>query len=311
MTLSGTPRHVPVLLQEVVEGLRPAPGGRYIDGTVGLAGHARALLAASAPDGRLLAIDRDPEALAIARRELVEFGDRVTFARGQFRDLAELARRAGMDGCDGILLDLGVSSLQLDRPERGFSFREEGPLDMRMGPDAPTTAEEIVNAWPEEEVARLIGEYGEERRARRVARAIVAARPIRTTTELADVVARAVGRTRRIHPATRTFQAIRIAVNDELGSLEAALPQAVGLLRPGGRLAVIAFHSLEDRVVKRFIARESRDCVCPPRVPVCVCGHPATLTPITKKPVRATADEVARNPRSRSARLRIAERLQT
>ena len=303
--------HVPVLLDEVLAGLRLAPGQNVVDGTVGMGGHARGILERTAPDGRLLGIDRDPNALAVAAEELAEFGSRAVLRRGEFRHLGEIVAEAGLGRVDGVLLDLGVSSLQLDRPERGFSFQEEGPLDMRMDPSAPLTAEEIVNQWPADELADLIYAYGEERHSRRVARAIVAARPLRTTGELARAVSRAVGgRSGGIHPATRTFQALRIAVNAELESLEEVLPQAVALLRPGGRLAVIAFHSLEDRIVKQFMAREARDCICPPRLPVCVCGHQATLRPVTRKPLRATEAEVARNPRSRSARLRIAERLE-
>jgi len=292
-----------------MDGLRPVPRGRYIDATVGMGGHARGLLERSAPDGRLLALDRDPEALDLARRRLAPYEGRAVFVCGKFGDLREHAVRAGFDSVQGILLDLGVSSLQLDRAERGFSFQADGPLDMRMGPDAETNAATIVNEWPESEVARIIYEYGEERRSRRIARAICSARPIETTGQLAEVVAGAAGHSGRIHPATRTFQAIRIAVNDELGSLSRALPQAVELLSPGGRVAVISFHSLEDRIVKRFFARESRDCICPPRIPQCVCGHRATVSLVTKKPIVATQEEVLRNPRSRSARLRIAERL--
>ena len=289
--------------------LQPASGQDLIDGTVGLGGHARGLLERTAPHGRLLGIDRDPEALDIARVELAEFGERAVLCEGEFRRLAALAREAGFGPVDGILLDLGMSSLQLGRPERGFSFQEEGPLDMRMSPQAELTAAEIVNEWPAEELAHVVYQYGEERHSRRVARAIVAARPLHTTRDLARVVARAVGRVPRgIHPATRTFQALRIAVNAELESLEEVLPQAVALLKPGGRLAVISFHSLEDRIVKQFVVRESKDCVCPPRMPVCVCHHVATLTRVSRRPLQATPEEVAGNPRSRSARLRIAER---
>jgi len=311
--------HTPVLLQETMAWLQPRPGGLYIDGTIGMGGHAEAILERSSPDGRLLAIDRDPQALDLAQQRLAAFGDRVVFERARFDAMAEVAARHGFAGVQGVLLDLGVSSLQLSDAERGFSFQQEGPLDMRMGPDAPATADEIVNTWPEVELARIIYTYGEERRSRRVARAIVAARPLRTTLDLATVVARAVGRggrtsggrspRERIHPATRTFQALRIAVNGELEALEAALPQAVALLAPGGRLAVIAFHSLEDRIVKQFMARESTDCVCPPRQPQCTCGHRATVRRLTRKPVMADDAEIARNPRSRSARLRVAERL--
>jgi 16S rRNA (cytosine1402-N4)-methyltransferase len=302
-------RHLPVLYQEVLLWLIPKAGEAYIDATVGLGGHAVGILERSSPDGTLLAIDADPLVLRHARQRLAGYGGRVVYVQGRHVDLAQVARRHGFDRVAGILVDLGVSSPQLDDPARGFSFQEDGPLDMRMGPDAEVTADEIVNAWPEQDVARIIREFGEERHARRVARAICARRPIRSTGELADIVARVVGRRQRIHPATRTFQALRIAVNDELASLRSALPQAVELLAPGGRLAVIAFHSLEDRIVKRFIVRESRDCVCPPGVPECVCGHVASLRRLTKKPIRPNDEEVTLNPRSRSARMRVAERV--
>ncbi len=302
--------HIPVLYDEVMVGLQPAPGRDWIDGTVGLGGHARGLLERSGPGGRLLGIDRDGEALEHAAAELAEFGERAVLREGEFRHLAGLADAAGFRAVDGVLLDLGVSSLQLDRPERGFSFQADGPLDMRMSGQGGLTAADIVNQWSADELADVIYRYGEERRSRRVARAIMAARPLRTTQDLARVVAGAVGgRSGGIHPATRTFQALRIAVNAELESLEEALPQAVALLRPGGRMAVISFHSLEDRIVKQFMARESRDCICPPRLPVCVCGHVATLEVVTRKPQRASEGEVERNPRSRSARLRVASRL--
>ncbi len=303
------PQHLPVLLHEVLEWLQPVTRGCYIDATLGLGGHAAAILRASAPDGRLLGLDADPQALAIAGRTLAEFGSRVVLAQGRHTELANLARAHGFGAAQGVLFDLGVSSLQLDDAARGFSFREDGPLDMRMGPDGALTADEIVNTWPEGELSRILFEYGEERFARRVARAICAARPLHGTRALADLVARAVPTVQRIHPATRTFQALRIAVNDELGSLMAALPQAAALLAPGGRLVTIAFHSLEDRIAKQYLAREARDCICPPGLPACVCGHHATLAPLTRKPVRPGEQEIAANPRSRSARLRAAARL--
>lgn len=295
-------RHVPVLPAEVLAGLAPRPGGRYIDGTLGGGGHAAALLEASAPDGRLLGIDADPAALAAAGTRLAPFGERVTLAHGNFRDLAGLARAAGFAPIDGLLLDLGVSSHQLDTPERGFSFQADAPLDMRLDPTAGTTAAELVNQLAEGALADLIYRYGEERGSRRVARFIVEARarrPITRTAELAELVARALGgRHGKLHPATRTFQALRIAVNQEIASLEAALPQAVELLAPGGRLAVIAFHSLEDRVVKQFFRAES--------------GYGGTgaarLRIVTKKPIEAGEEEARTNPRSRSAKLRVAER---
>ncbi|MBC7236973.1 MAG: 16S rRNA (cytosine(1402)-N(4))-methyltransferase RsmH [Chloroflexi bacterium] len=304
----GTLGHIPVLYQEVIAWLHPRPGGVYIDATVGLGGHAAGILEHSAPDGRLLALDIDPKALKIAQQRLASYGERVIFVQGRHIDLAKLAHAHGFALVDGILLDLGVSSMQLEDPSRGFSFQAEGPLDMRMGAEGPTAAE-LVNTLSEEELAHIIHEYGEERFARRIARAIVRERPLHTTKELADLIAKTIGRRERIHPATRTFQALRIAVNEELFSLEATLPQAVELLAPKGRLAVIAFHSLEDRIVKRFMRQESRNCICPPRLPQCVCGHRASLRVLTPKPIRPSATEVAVNPRSRSARLRVAEKL--
>jgi 16S rRNA (cytosine1402-N4)-methyltransferase len=301
--------HQPVLYRETLDLLNPQPGGAYLDATLGLGGHAQGILERSAPDGRLLGMDADPQALAIAQERLAPFGERVTLAQGRHVELAQVAAAHGLREFQGILMDLGVSSLQLDDARRGFSFREAGPLDMRMDPDGALTAEEIVNTWPEQELARIIYAYGEERYARRVARAIAAARPLHDTTELAAIVARAVRTSGGIHPATRTFQALRIAVNGELESLEQALPQALGLLAPGGVLAVIAFHSLEDRIVKQFLVRESRDCICPPRLPQCVCGHVAQLERITKKPIGPSEQEREANPRSRSARLRAGRKL--
>ncbi|MGC9359806.1 MAG: 16S rRNA (cytosine(1402)-N(4))-methyltransferase RsmH [Anaerolineae bacterium] len=301
--------HEPVLLDEVLRALAPRPGGRYVDATLGLGGHTRSLLEACAPDGHVLGIDRDQAVMEEALRRLGDLGERLVAVVGDFSDVGAIARDHGFAEVDGILMDLGVSSPQLDDAARGFSFQASGPLDMRMDQRGDLTAADIVNDWPEKEISRILWEYGEERYARRIARAICEERPIADTGALADLVAKVVGRRERIHPATRTFQALRIAVNDELGALERALPQVLDLLVPGGRLAVIAFHSLEDRIVKQFIRREASDCICPPRLPVCVCGHTATLRPMTKKPVRPSAEEVARNPRSRSARLRVAERI--
>jgi 16S rRNA (cytosine1402-N4)-methyltransferase len=227
-----------------------------------------------------------------------------------YTKLTEQLVALGVDSVDGILLDLGLSSMQLAAADRGFSFQEDGPLDMRFDPEAKTSAADLVNRLPENELADLIYQYGEERYARRIAAAIVAARSVDTTAELADLVAKAVpGGRKRIHPATRTFQALRIAVNDELASVEAVLPQAVDDLKAGGRLAVIAFHSLEDRIVKRYFRRQSRDCICPPESPICTCEHQATIKEITRKPIRPTEAETRSNPRARSARLRVAEKL--
>lgn len=301
--------HVSVMVGQVVRGLRPRPGARLVDATVGLGGHAAALLDA-APDATVLGIDRDPDALARAAARLAGFGDRVRLRRGTF-DRLELPMSAeGWDAADGILLDLGVSSLQLDTPARGFAFRHAGPLDMRMDPDAAVTADEVVNTWSEEELAAVIAEFGEEPRARAVARAIARARPLAGTDALADVVAAAVGRPKPgLHPATRTFQAIRIVVNDELGALDRFLDDAWTLLRPAGRLAVLAYHSLEDRRVKDAFRRWAARCLCPPALPRCGCGWSRKVHILTARPVRPTAEEIATNPRARSARLRVVERL--
>jgi len=300
--------HVPVLYREVLAGLQVRPGGRYIDATIGAGGHATGILETSTPDGRLLGIDADPEAVTFAQHILQRFGDRAVVVASNFRDLRDVAVAHSFEQVDGVLMDLGFSSRQLAAAERGFSFDQDGPLDMRLNPNQGQTAAELINDLSETELADLIWRYGEERYSRRIARAIVAARPVTTTRELAELVARRVGRREKIHPATRVFQALRIAVNDELEALAEALPQARDLLRPDGRLAVIAFHSLEDRVVKKFYQQETRDCICPPEVPSCVCGHRATLGVVTRKPIRPSDEEVKANPRSRSARLRIAHR---
>lgn len=302
--------HIPVLYQEVLAGLRIKPGGQYIDATVGGGGHARGILMASAPDGKLLGIDADPMAVTLAGEQLAEFEPRVTLVQGSFADLEEIALGYSFCPVDGILLDLGFSSMQLEAGGRGFSFQLDGPLDMRFDPSRETTAADLVNTSSVEELAHILSRYGEEPQARRIARAIVAERHIHTTRELAALVEKAVGRRRRLHPATQCFQALRMAVNEELECLAEALPQALRLLRPGGRLAIISFHSLEDRLVKEFFRNEARDCQCPPEAPICTCGHRATLGIATKKPIRPSAEEVDANPRSRSARLRIAYRLE-
>jgi 16S rRNA (cytosine1402-N4)-methyltransferase len=283
-----------------------------VDGTVGLGGHARLVAERIGPGGRLIGIDRDDAALEVARGRLAGLERSPLLHRGDFGDLAAIAREAGFAHVDGVLLDLGVSSPQLDEQDRGFSFRQDGPLDMRMDRRGPLTARMVVNELPERELAELIRRLGEDRWAVRIARFIVERRPLGTTRALAAAVEAAVPRAawpRDIHPATRTFQAVRMHVNDELGSLERGLRGAVEILSAGGRLVVIAFHSLEDGAVKRFLATESRDCVCPPQQPVCTCDHRASLRILTRKPVRPSEREVAANPRSRSARLRAAERL--
>jgi 16S rRNA (cytosine1402-N4)-methyltransferase len=302
--------HVPVLLNEVIDGLQVAPGGWYVDATVGGGGHAAEILAASSPDGKVLGLDRDPAALEVASDRLSVYGSRFELVHSSFARLEEVARARDFAPVEGILFDVGLSSLQLADDERGFSFMTNGPLDMRFDrTSGGPTAADLVNNLSTEALADVLYEYGEETQSRRIARAMVEARPIHTTQDLVEVIEGAVGRRRgRLHPATLTFQALRIAVNEELETLKAALPQAVQLLEAGGRLAVIAFHSLEDRIVKRFMRRESKDCVCPRELPICTCDHEASLNVITRKPIRPTEEEVEINPRSRSARLRIAER---
>lgn len=305
----GEPTHIPVLYQEVLIGLQIKPGGRYIDGTLGGGNHAAGILEKSSPAGQLLGIDADPVAIAIAAERLAEYGPRVTLVNANFAQLAEIASQYGFCPADGILLDLGLSSLQLASGERGFSFQLEGPLDMRFNPQQGKPASELVNRLSIPELADILHRYGEERRAWRIAQAIGAARPIHTTRQLAEVVAEAAGRRGKIHPATKTFQALRIAVNDELSALSQALPQAVELLALGGRLVVISYHSLEDRLIKQFYRQETQDCICPPEILVCRCDHRATLEIVTKKPITPSEQELKANPRCRSAKLRIATRL--
>lgn len=283
--------HVSVLLQAVIEFLAPRDGGRYIDATLGAGGHAAAILDASAPDGCLLGLDADPNALAVAAQNLERFGVRAQLVRTNFENLSDVAAAHGFTFADGIVLDLGISSMQLSDAARGFSFLTDGALDMRFDPSGETTAADLVNTLREKELADLIFEYGEERASRRIARAIVSARPIRTARQLADVIERALGRRGKIHPATRTFQALRIAVNRELDVLDQVLPQVIETLKPGGRVAIISFHSLEDRRVKHFF-RESPQ-----------------LRVLTKHPIQPTDEEIAANSRSRSAKLRAAERV--
>jgi 16S rRNA (cytosine1402-N4)-methyltransferase len=302
--------HTSVLLDEAIEYLAVQPGGRYIDCTLGAGGHSLAIMRESEPGGLLLGLDADPHAIEFARGSLEEYPDSVQLVNGNFRDLKVIARRLNFTPVHGVLFDLGISSMQLAEKGRGFSFQADAPLDMRFSDAQSLTASDIVNGYEEEDIANLIWEFGEERHSRRIARAIVRARPLMTTTQLADVIRKAApdGRS-RIHPATRTFQALRIAVNDELASLTSALEQARDVLGTGGRLVAISFHSLEDRIVKQFLARESRDCICPPEQPACTCNHKATLKIITRRPITPGADEIKRNPRSRSAKLRAAERI--
>jgi 16S rRNA (cytosine1402-N4)-methyltransferase len=301
--------HQPVLYKEIIHALRPKRGGRYVDGTLGAGGHASGLLEASAPDGQLLGLDVDPQALKLAHRKLAPFGERARLIHASYATLRQHLVALGWDSLDGILLDLGASSMQFDSPERGFSFLADGPLDMRFDPSNPLTAAQIVNEWPEDELANVIYRYGEEPASRRIARAIVQSRPITGTGNLAAVIERVQPRRGSHHPATQTFQALRIAVNGELDAVEKTLPVAVQALGPGGRLAVISFHSLEDRIVKEFFRLESRDCICPPKQPICTCGHKASIKEINRRPITPTEEEITQNPRARSAKLRVAEKL--
>ena len=316
ITTPLTTQHIPVMPVEVVAALQPRPGGRYIDATAGGGGHTALLLEHSEPGGQVLAIDTDPQALKrIAERLSEPIRDgRLILAHGNFAELKSIAEDAGFELVEGILLDLGLSSDQLADWARGFSFSGDGPLDMRFDPTRTTTAADLVNTLSEAELADLIWRYGEERRARQIARRIVQTRArqlITRTADLAQLVAVGVpGHPGRIHPATRTFQALRIAVNNELKNLEDALPQVVGLLATGGRLAIISFHSLEDRIVKRYLQTEARDCICPPQMPVCTCQHRARVRLLASHPLLASPAEQQQNPRARSAKLRIAERLE-
>ncbi|MDO9088110.1 MAG: 16S rRNA (cytosine(1402)-N(4))-methyltransferase RsmH [Anaerolineaceae bacterium] len=302
--------HTPVLYHEIIKALAPFSGGLYIDGTVGAGGHAWGILDASNPHGKLLGLDLDPQALVIANQRLSLFKDRVFIIQGSYIELSSFAQELGWNFIDGIILDLGVSSIQLDSKERGFSFQYDAPLDMRFGDHPTSNAADVINNYSENELAELIWRYGEEKNARRIARLIVQNRPISTTFELANLTKKAYGnKFSQIHPATRTFQAIRIVVNQEMQAIETVIPQAIKLLKPGGRLAIISFHSLEDRIVKTIFRLESKDCYCPPEQPVCTCNHIATIKEVNRKPIQATQQEVSENPRSRSAKLRIAEKL--
>ncbi len=290
--------------------MAPVCGGTYADGTLGAGGHSEAILKASAPDGTLIAFDLDPVAVEIAQKRLEPFGDRVRIVQDSYTRIGSYVPDNSLDG---FIVDLGVSSMQLDREERGFSFLQDGPLDMRFSPQQALTAADIVNTWSCEDLERILSEYGEERKSRRIAAAICAERKkcrIETTAHLRDIIADAAGFGReKIHPATRSFQAIRIAVNEELKAVAEVLPAALRALKPGGRLLAISFHSLEDRIVKNFFKTESRGCLCPPEQPVCTCGHKASLRELTRHPITADEAEIRSNPRSRSAKLRAAVKL--
>jgi 16S rRNA (cytosine1402-N4)-methyltransferase len=312
--------HQPVLYKDIIHALRPQSGGHYVDCTLGAGGHAWGILEMSSPGGQLLGLEIDPAAIELARVRLALFKERAILARVSYTQLKNQLQKLNWQSADGILFDLGLSSMQLDTPARGFSFTHDAPLDMRFDPENPLTAEKLVNDLPESELGSVIYHLGEERYARSIAHAIVLARPIESTGQLAKLVMnvyvrkstserKSRGKIERIHPATRTFQALRIAVNHELEALEAVLPIAIDLLALGGRLAVISFHSLEDRIVKQVFRRESQDCICPTEVPICICNHHASIKEINRKPIYPTPEEIVANPRARSARLRIAEKI--
>ena len=306
--------HVSVLLEECLEGLAIKPDGIYVDGTLGGAGHSRRI-AAQLTTGMLIGIDRDKVALKAAGERLAQFGDRIRLVHSNFCDIKQVLSDLNITGVDGILLDLGVSSPQLDDGERGFSYMTDAPLDMRMNREDSLSAYDVVNGWPYEELRRILFDYGEERYAPRIADAICQKRqnsPVKTTLELVDIIRSAMPTAalrEKQHPAKRSFQAIRIAVNDELGSVEKVMRDAIPCLNPGGRLAVITFHSLEDRIVKNAMADAAKGCTCPPSFPVCVCGKKPKVKIITRKPITAGDDELNENPRSRSAKLRVCEKL--
>ena len=303
------PSHQPVLYQEIIHFLQPAGGGRYVDGTVGAGGHARGILEACAPDGMLLGFDVDQHALELARKTLAPYERRFILVQASYSTVAEQLPSVRWYFVDGVLLDLGASSMQFDDPARGFSFSQDGPLDMRFATTAELTAAKLVNTLPEVELADILFHYGEERLSRRIAHAIVRSRPLHSTQELAEVITEVSPPRGRIHPATRTFQALRIAVNDELTTLQATLPEIIKVLKPGGRLAVISFHSLEDRIVKDFIRSKSRSMKNPPYEPIYDQESEPSIKEVTRKPVRPSEAEVDNNPRARSARLRVMEKI--
>lgn len=308
-------QHVTVLRDEAVAGLNIRPGGIYVDCTLGGAGHSSLIASRLTEGGRLIAIDQDDWALENARERLAPYMDKVTLVKSNFRHLKKIVSDLGLDGVDGVLFDLGVSSPQLDEGERGFSYNADAPLDMRMDQQAPLSAYEILNEWDEEEIAKIIWEYGEEKFSRRIARQIVqfrARQPIRTTGELVELIKEgipAAARRTGPHPAKRTFQAIRIAVNDELNAFKEAIADAISALHPGGRVSVITFHSLEDRICKQVYQELSKGCTCPPSFPICACGNEATVKVITRKPIVPSEEELEANPRARSAKLRVAEKI--
>jgi len=305
-----TPIHIPVLLKEVLEALKVKPGGRYVDCTLGQAGHAKAILENSQPDGKLLGVDADFDATRLATITLEDYMEKTIIVNANFNNLERICRENDFYPVEGILFDLGISSDQLAASERGFSFNKDSPLDMRLNPDQQLNAYDIVNTYPEEKLSNIIWKYGEERYSQRIARNIVVNRPIDSTLKLAAIIEKTIGRrTEKIHPATRTFMALRIIVNNELDNLLKGLEQAITCLNLKGRLVVISYHSLEDRIVKQFVAKESKGCLCPASTPICICNHKPTLKIITRNIITPALNEILNNPRSRSAKMRVAERI--
>ncbi|MGB4594583.1 MAG: 16S rRNA (cytosine(1402)-N(4))-methyltransferase RsmH [Anaerolineaceae bacterium] len=308
--LAANPLHQPVLFHQILDYLSPSSPFHYLDCTSGAGGHSRGILEACTPEGELLSLDLDPSAIALTQAALAEFGKKAHVVHGSYLNARSYLAELGWEGVAGIVMDLGVSSMQLDQPERGFSFRYDAPLDMRFDPSRGRTAADLVNHSDEQELADLIWRFGEERFSRRIARSIVNARPVLTTFELAKIVRSAVGHTKeRQDQATRTFQALRIAINEELVTIERAIPELIDLLQPKGRLTIISFHSLEDRLVKQAFRLASQDCICPPEQPVCTCDHQATVKVLTAHPVLPTKAEMDQNPRARSAKLRVVEKI--
>ncbi len=303
-------QHIPVMVPEILKYLEVSSGGRYIDCTLGEGGHTKSLLEASNPGGEVLGIDADHEAIEVSKNRLEEYGERFIYDNSNFKNIKKIAMKSKFVPCHGILFDLGVSSLQLDKESRGFSFRRKAPLDMRFSINQTLTAQDVLNTFSESEISDILYQYGEERQSRKIAKLIIENRPLSNADELTDLIKKNIRQTNyKINPSTKTFQALRIYINEELNSLSQALEQSLEILGVGGRMAVISYHSLEDRIVKNFFKKESKYCICPPNIPECDCGHFPKLKIITKKPVSPSQSEIEANKRSRSAKLRVVERI--
>jgi len=303
-------QHIPVMVPEILKYLEVSSGGRYIDCTLGEGGHTKSLLEASNPGGEVLGIDADHEAIEVSKNRLEEYGERFIYDNSNFKNIKKIAMKSKFVPCHGILFDLGVSSLQLDKESRGFSFRRKAPLDMRFSINQTLTAQDVLNTFSESEISDILYHYGEERQSRKIAKLIIENRPLSNADELSDLIKKNIRQTNyKINPSTKTFQALRIYINEELNSLSQALEQSLEILGVGGRMAVISYHSLEDRIVKNFFRKESKYCICPPNIPKCDCGHFPKLKIITKKPVSPSQSEIEANKRSRSAKLRVVERI--